>query len=147
MKESLFIQNEVLISASINTVWDMLTNPEKTVLYMFGCIVVTDWKPGDSILWIGSKDEVTYVKGEIVEIDPGKKLTYTVIDPHGEYEDIPENYLTVSYTLIPQGDDTMLKVTQGDYTTVAEGEKRYQDSEEQGGWQSVLDKVKELCEA
>ena len=35
-------------------VWDMLTNPQKTKLYMFGCETVTDWKPGSELLWRGS---------------------------------------------------------------------------------------------
>ncbi|NND34559.1 MAG: hypothetical protein HKN76_18380 [Saprospiraceae bacterium] len=147
METPLNIENEILISAPVAAVWDILTNPEKTVLYMYGCVVVSEWKPGDSILWIGSQDDVTYVKGEIVEIDPGHKLVYTVIDPQGKYPDIPENYLTVTYTLAQDGDKTMLKVTQGDYAKVAEGEKRYKESESQGGWQSVLDAVKELAEA
>ena len=113
---------------------------------MDGCVVVSEWKPGDPILWIGSQDDVTYVKGNIISLDPGKSLVYTVIDPQGKYPDVPENYLSIAYTLEGNEDETLVKVTQGDYSIVAEGAARYQDSVSQGGWSSVLEKVKELCE-
>lgn len=146
MKEYLAIENEILINATSDVIWDILVNPDKTKQYMYGCEVKCDWNPGDEILWIGSTDEVTYVKGRLVELDPEKRMVYTVIDPTGDYQDIPENYLSVSYDLIPEDNLIRLKVCQGDYSKVADGEKRYKDSAEAGGWQSVLEKIKEIAE-
>lgn len=143
----MIIENEIEINASRDQLWDILVNPEKTILYMFGCEVVSDWSPGGSIIWRGSTDGVIYVKGHLVDIDPGNRLVYTVIDPNGVYEDIPENYLTVTYEIFENGEQIRLKVTQGDYSKVADGEKRYQDSLQQGGWQGVLEKIKEIAES
>ena len=88
------------------------------------------------------------LKGEVLEIEPDKFLKYTTIDPHSDIDDVSENYLDVTYELIPQDGKTLLKVTQGDYSTVADGEKRYQDSYNNGeGWNPILVEIKKLVEA
>jgi uncharacterized protein YndB with AHSA1/START domain len=87
------------------------------------------------------------VKGHITEIDPGKFLAYTTIDPNSTIEDIPENYLTVTYELTPQKEQTMLTVTQGDYAKVADGEKRHKEAFNDGeGWNPILVEIKKLVE-
>lgn len=67
-------------------------------------------------------------------------------DPNGDIPDVPENYLTVVYDLKPSGTSTILTVTQGDYSKVAQGEKRYQESLSAGGWKSILEQIKVLVE-
>lgn len=117
---------------------------------MFGCEALSDWNVGSPLLWKGEHEgkEIIWVKGEILDIEPGKFLRYTTIDPHSDIDDISENYLKVTYDLIPQGENTLLKVTQGDYSTVAEGERRYQDSYNNGeGWNPILVEIKKLVEA
>ena len=146
MTKTLFTENEILIAAPVNLVWDLLVNPENTKLYMYGCEVVSDFVIGNPVLWKGSTDDVTYVKGTLVSLEPEKNFTYTVIDPNGNYADIPENYLTVTYELSENAEGTLFRVTQGDYSKVADGAKRYQDATDAGGWASVLEKIKELAE-
>jgi uncharacterized protein YndB with AHSA1/START domain len=76
---------------------------------------------------------ITFVKGKIVEIRPGEYLAYTVIDPNNpNVPDIPENYLTVTYALEEKDGVTQFKVTQGDYSIVADGQNRYEDSNKVG---------------
>lgn len=145
--KSLYTESKIIIQAKTKKIWDVLTNPDKTVQYMYGCKVDTSWTVGDAILWIGAKDNVTYVKGYVVKVEPERVLTYSVIDPEGEYEDIPENYLEVTYSLSTQGDNTLLVVRQGNYAIAANGDQRYKDSLAQGGWQSVLEKIKEIAES
>ena len=102
MGQSLSIANTIEVNAPASLVWDILTNPQQTKKYMFGCETVSDWKPGSTLLWKGSYEgkEMIFVKGSIVHIDPEKYLAYTVIDPNNpNIPDIPENYLTVTYTL------------------------------------------------
>lgn len=146
MDKTLFTENEIDIEATANEVWKILTDPEKTKRYMYGCEVISDWNPGDPIIWKGAEDKVVYVKGNIITFEPGKKLSFTVFDPNANYDDLPENYLTVVYTLNSQGNQTRLHVTQGDYSAVQDGEKRYQDTVSQGGWQPVLEGIKDLAE-
>ncbi|MCB0686620.1 MAG: SRPBCC domain-containing protein [Saprospiraceae bacterium] len=147
MGTPLIIENEISIKAPTGTVWELLTDPEMTKLYMYGCEVICTWQPGAEMLWKGSTDDRVYVKGNLVSLEPGKHLSYTVIDPNGDFADIPENYLTVTYDLSGDQNDTILRVTQGDYSKVEKGAERYKDSAEAGGWQSVLEKIKEIAEA
>lgn len=117
---------------------------------MYGCETVSDWKIGSPLLWRGEYEgkEMIFVKGVIVDIQPQKLLAYTVIDPNNtEIPDIPDNYLTVTYELVEEDGQTVLNVTQGDYSRVADGENRFKHTEEAGGWQSILDAIKELVES
>jgi len=117
---------------------------------MFGCETVSDWKPGSPLLWKGSWEgkEMVFVKGNIVDIAPEQFLAYTTIDPNAAMEDVPENYLTVTYSLSEENGHTVLTVTQGDYAMVADGEKRYTEAWNGGeGWNPILVEIKKLLEA
>lgn len=147
---SLNIESSITVNAPIAVVWEALTNPEKTKLYMFGCEALSDWKPGSPLIWRMDYEgkEFIPVKGHIVRIELETRLDYTVFDPQSAIEDIPENYLTVTYELTEINGKTQLVVTQGDYNTVADGERRYQESYNGGeGWNPILVQIKELVEA
>ncbi len=150
MEQELIITNHIIINRDALKVWDALVNPEKTKKYMFGCETVSDWKIGSELLWRGEYEgkEMDFVKGNIVKMEPGKLLAYTVIDPNDpNIPDVPENYLTVTYTLKEESGATAFTVTQGDYSKVAQGEKRYQDSYNNGeGWNPILVEIKKLVE-
>lgn len=148
--DSLYIKNNISIKASIEKVWDTLTNPAQTKKYMFGCETVSDWQKGSSLLWKGSYEgkEMVFVKGNITDIDPGKFLSYTVFDPNSAMEDKAENYLTVTYQLSTQNEQTVLEVTQGDYSKVANSEARYKEAYNEGhGWQPLLEEIKKVAES
>jgi uncharacterized protein YndB with AHSA1/START domain len=150
MKNELIIKNSIAIDASAEKVWDILTNPEQTKKYMFGCEALSDWKPGSALVWKGSYEgkEMIFVKGEIVTIKPGKFLAYTAIDPNSNIDDTSENYLTVTYDLTNNNGHTVLNVTQGDYAKVAEGDRRYKESYNNGeGWNPILVEIKKIAEA
>jgi len=149
MKQSLFIKNQIIIHATAARVWDALTLPEQTKQYMFGCETVSDWRKGSSLLWKGMHEgkEMIFVKGEITDIQPEKFLAYTAIDPHSTIDDVSENYLTITYELKEENGTTTLFVTQGDYSKVAEGERRYKESYNNGeGWNPLLVEIKKLVE-
>ncbi|GAA0533894.1 SRPBCC family protein [Chitinophaga japonensis] len=149
MSTPLIVANSIVIHATAAKVWDALVNPVQTKKYMFGCEPVTNWQPGSTLLWKGNFKgvEMTAVKGHIKAIEPEKFLSYTVIDPNDpKIPDIPENYLTVTYTLTAENGHTSLHVTQGDYANVANGQERYQHTIADGGWASILEQVKKLVE-
>jgi len=150
MSKPLIVENSITIHAPAAKVWDALVNPEQTKKYMFGCETVSSWKPGSPLLWRGVYEgkEMVFVKGNIVEIRPPAFLSYTVIDPNSTtVADIPENYLTVTYALEEKNDHTLLTVTQGDYSKVADGDKRYNDTYNGGeGWNPLLVQIKKLVE-
>jgi len=149
MSKELIVENSISIEASASKVWNALTNPEQTQQYMFGCAALSDWKAGSPLLWQAHYEgkDVVFVKGSIVSIEPHKQLSYTTFDPHSAIEDIPQNYLTVTYQLTEDNSITTLKVTQGNYATVAEGERRYTEAYNGGeGWNPILVEIKKLVE-
>jgi hypothetical protein len=74
-------------------------------------------------------------------------LVYTVFDPNGTLADIAENYLSVTYDLASIDGGSRLTVTQGDYTKVGDGARRYAESYNQGeGWNPILKAIKKLVE-
>lgn len=145
----LVVTNQVIINASLSQVWDMLTNPQKTKLYMFGCETVTDWTPGSELLWraVYEGKEIVFVKGQVLEIIPEKLLKYTVIDPNAPYPHTPENHLNVTYELTEENGQVMLTVSQDGFETAAEGLKRYEDVSNKGeGWNPILLEIKKFAE-
>lgn len=146
----LVIKNTIHINAPAAKIWDVLVNPEQTQKYMFGCETVSDWKEGSSLKWkaLWEEKEMVFVTGSILHINKPKHLAYTVFDPNNsDMADIPENYLTVTYDLTEENGQTTLTVTQGDYNKVAEGEKRYKESYNNGeGWNPILVQIKKIAE-
>jgi uncharacterized protein YndB with AHSA1/START domain len=149
MAKELIIKNTISINAPASRVWDALVNPTQTKKYMFGCETVSDWKPGSSLEWKGQHEgkDMVFVKGNIVDIKPGQYLAYTTIDPNSNIDLTSENYLTVTYSLSEEKGTTKLTVTQGDYSAVAEGDRRYKEAFNNGeGWNPILEAIKKLVE-
>jgi uncharacterized protein YndB with AHSA1/START domain len=150
MNQPLEVRNTITIDAPAPRVWDALVNPEKTKIYMFGCETVSDWRPGSSLLWQGNFEgvDLVAVKGFIKEIQPDKFLAYTVFDPNIGMEDIPENYLLVTYELSARDKQTLLTVTQSGFEKAADGERRYKEASNSGeGWNPILVAIKKLVES
>ena len=149
MKAPLIIKNEILINASVQAVWDALTNPAQTKKYMYGCEAISTWKQGDTLNWKGEYNgkEMIFVTGKIVRIEPETYLEYTTFDPNSSMENNAANHLTVSYQLQEENKQTKLTVTQGDYSKVAEGDRRYKETYNNGeGWNPILMEIKKLVE-
>jgi len=144
MAKELIVEKEIKIKAPVSKIWDILTKPEWTKQYMFGCEPVTDWKPGGAILWRGSSNGIVYVKGNIVKIKPTELLQYTTFNANSELPNIPSNYLTVTLKLAEEDGYTKLIASDGDFSSVDESEKRYNDALR--NWDMVLNKIKELAE-
>lgn len=94
------ITRTITVNATIATVWDTITNPAKTVKYMFNCAVHSDWTVGSPIIWKGNYQG--YESGErgiILICEPNKELKYSSIDPNFGIEVLPINYLHIAYQL------------------------------------------------
>ena len=140
----MIIEKQVIFEASEEKVWDLLTNPKMTKQYMFGCEVHSDWKVGDSINWIGTTEEgkeIVYVKGEIVAIEEGRKVTLTMLDPNIGIADIPKNYAQLTYELASSDKGTLLTIKQN-FEGTENAEKRYNES--LNGWDMVIEVMKKI---
>jgi uncharacterized protein YndB with AHSA1/START domain len=142
----LYIRHSMDVDAPAATLWRVLTERAFIEKYMFGCYAETDWRPGSPLLWKGAADHKLYVKGHIREIDPPRRLVYTVIDPNAPIADVPENYLVMTYEVKDRGPRRCtLDIAQGNFATVANGTERYQDS--LNGGDGILTAIKQLAEA
>jgi uncharacterized protein YndB with AHSA1/START domain len=141
MKKNHVAQASMLINSPVSRVWDALTKPELIKQYLFNTDVVTDWKMGSPILYRGEWEGKPFEdKGEILAIEPEKKLVSTHWSPLSGVPDQPENYHTVTYDLVSKDDKTELTITQDN--NASEQEKAH--SEE--NWKAVLLGLKNLLE-
>ncbi len=141
------IKKTITLNAETAKVWEALTKPEMIKKYMSGTEVISDWKVGSPILWVGTSEgaEKVMVKGSIEKIEAGKLIQFTTLDLNAEYTDVPSNYVKATYELTPKLGKTLLSVTQGDYSRVEEGRKRFVDDD--GGWNRTLTALKEFIES
>ncbi len=100
MKKNLKISDSIVINASAEKVWDVLTNPDKRKIYLFGAETITDWKVGSPIISQGVFNGQKYQdKGTVLENNYGKLLKYSRWNSLEGYADIPENYSILTYSL------------------------------------------------
>ncbi|MEO0583290.1 MAG: SRPBCC domain-containing protein [Bacteroidota bacterium] len=140
----MIIRKTVEFKARKEQVWDLLTNPEMTKQYMFGCEVLSEWTIGSPIIWKGKTEdgqEIIYVKGAITAIEKGESVSFTMLDPNMGMEDIPENYADLTYEVAKSESGTTFRLTQ-DFEGTAKAEKRYEES--LGGWDMIIDLMKKL---
>jgi uncharacterized protein YndB with AHSA1/START domain len=130
------------IAASPGKVWTALTDPEQIAKYMFGSRVVTDWQPGSPIVWKGEYEGKKYEdKGEVVEIEPERRLKVTHFSPLSGQEDIPANYHTVLYELENHGEKTRVSLNQDNNSSEEAAEHS------KANWEKMLAGLKEVVEA
>jgi uncharacterized protein YndB with AHSA1/START domain len=132
---------EAEIDAKPAQVWKALTEPDLIEKYMFGSQVVTDWKVGSPIVWKGEYEGKAYEdKGEVVAIEPGKRLEVTHFSPLGGQEDSPENYHTLVYELDERGGVTHLSLSQDNNPTEEAAEHS------RANWEKMLAGLKQVVE-
>ena len=129
------------IDAPPEKVWRALTDPQLIKKYMFGSEVRTDWKPGSPITWQGEFEGRKYMdKGEIITVEPGRRLENTHFSPLTGQEDRPENYHRVSYELQQTDGGTSVRLTQDNSSSAEEAEHSA------ATWQMMLDGLKKVAE-
>ena len=141
MENGLTARKSIEINAPFATVWKALTDPAMIKQYMFGTEVVTDWKVGSPIKFKGVWQGKAYEdKGTIVKLIPEKVLQYTFWSSVGGFEDAPENYANVTFSLEAKDSGSVLTVSQDNN----DSESAREHSEK--NWGMVLDSIKNLLE-
>lgn len=132
---------ETEIDAPPEKVWGALTDPKQIEEYMFGSQVETDWKPGSRIVWRGEYEGKQYEdKGEIVEIEPNRRLKVTHFSPLSGQEDIPENYHTLLYELEERDGSTRVSLSQDNNPSAEAAEHS------RANWEKMLVGLKQVVE-
>lgn len=143
---ALFTHFSVEIAASPAAVWATLTDPALTKQYMFGCEALSDWRVGSRLEWKGEYQGQTmiFVTGTVVAFEPHRLLAYTTFDPNGGLADVPSNHVTMTCRLTPTQTGTVLDLSQGDFSTVENGQKRFEDASTPSDF---LEKLKRVAES
>ena len=128
---------EIEIAATPERIWDAITDPQQTRKYFHGALSKSDWTVGSR--WTSeSEDGEVYLDGEILEIDPPRRLVHTfhVLHKPTAAAEAPS---TVVWQITPIGDTCRLTMTHSgrgpatmEYTS--------------GGWNTILGGLKELLE-
>lgn len=130
-----------VIKAEPDAVWSALTDPEKIKEAFFGATVTTDWKVGGPITWSGEWEGKSLEdKGEIVRLEPGRRMEFTHFSPLTGQEDVPENYHHVTFELEPRDGGTEVTITQ---TGVGSAEELEQT---EANWAMSIDGLRRAAE-
>jgi uncharacterized protein YndB with AHSA1/START domain len=145
----------VYIKATAEAIWDAITKPEWTVRYGYGGAAEFDLRPGGAVVGRANEGMIAQgapeiaVDGEVVEVDPPRKLVHTfrmLMDPSLA----AEGFTTITYeiaegksgvcTLTVTHDFTgapgLAALMRGDYESMGAG----------GGWPWTLSGLKTLLE-
>ncbi|MEP7059898.1 MAG: SRPBCC domain-containing protein [Actinomycetota bacterium] len=130
------------VNAPAADVWHALVDPKAIKEYMFGANVTSEWTPGSSIVWEGEMDGKAFRDhGTILRVDSEHVLQYSHFSPLSGMPDAPENYHTVTISLEPAGDGTLVSLSQDN---VGSDEERTQS---EGTWMAMLTGLKTYVEA
>lgn len=135
------IKKSLLLNASPSVVFDALTNSGKIIQYFPLKEVVSTWEVGGEIIFKGSNGGKDFIDYGIIEIlSPNQIFQYTYwSDNHGT-DKLPENYLTICYTLHEVDKGTNLELEHKNFKS----EKMY--SEMLNVWDFLLSNLKGFAE-
>ena len=141
MTENYIATSAITIGTKPERVWSVITDPIATKEFMFGTVVVTKWTVGGPIRWRGTWEGRDYEdKGEILELEPGRRLVTTHFSPLTGQDDVPENYHTLTWTLEEAGDSTRLTLAQDNNDSPDAA------AQSQGMWDGLVQSVKAIAE-
>jgi uncharacterized protein YndB with AHSA1/START domain len=104
--EELLFEREVVIAASLETIWQFLVDPERAVLWM-GLEASFDPRPGGRYRITVLSGAVA--SGEFVEVDPPRRLVYTW--GWEASDSVLPGSTIVQFDLTPTAGGTLLRLT------------------------------------
>jgi uncharacterized protein YndB with AHSA1/START domain len=128
------VEREVVIAASPETVWEYLTDSEKSLRW-WGQRATYDLRPGGQF----RVDVIPghSASGEFVELDPPRRLVYTWgWEEGGDTPNVvPPGSTTIEIDLVPEGEGTLLRLVHRDLPSHASAESHTQ------GWDHYLGRL------
>ena len=141
MPTNLRSQKTITVNAPVEEVWDALTRPELIRQWFFGVNTRTTWMEGTPIIHRGEHQGKQYEdRGEILKFQPPKLLSHTHWSSVSGLPDNAENYQQVTYSLVSQGRNTELTITELNLPN--------EPAKETSGksWDVALDMLKQMIE-
>ena len=136
------LEKSIIIDASPARVWKALNDPEQIQVYLCGTTVISDWRKGSPLRFVGEWGGQAYEdKGTILTFDVDRCFQYSYWSAFSGLPDLPENYMVVTNTIVPQVYGTLLKVRQERFAN--ETQREHSDHK----WDAVLRAIKTLVEA
>jgi uncharacterized protein YndB with AHSA1/START domain len=131
------------IDAPPGRVWQSLVQPDLIARYMHGTRVDSDWAVGSPIVWRGEWQGRRYEdKGEVLAVDPPRRLAVTHWSPLTGDADEPGNYHHVTYELDPLGEGrTRLTLTHGNSPSQEAADRMVET-----GWTPMLQQLRQVAE-
>jgi len=141
MNRNLVARAQTDIAAPAARVWQALVDAQAIEKYMFGTHVTSDWRVGSPITWKGEWQGKKYEdKGEILDVQPGRKLRYSHFSPLAGLPDTPENYHDVTIEL--RGDEKVTQVALSQDNNADEKARAHSEK----NWSMMLDGLKRYVE-
>jgi uncharacterized protein YndB with AHSA1/START domain len=125
------------IETTTEKLWHALMSGDFTERYWFGHRVASDWKPGSAYRF--TKQGETTIEGNVLGIDPPKRLVYTWNPCSPETKG--ERVSRVTFDLEPRGKVIKLTVTHDNLDPAGVTLRNIS-----GGWPMVLASLKSLLE-
>lgn len=115
------IKRSVFIHASPEEVWKHLTSADLMQKWMgdpeMAIEVSSDWDVKKPIVIKGFHHIHFENKGTILQFEPGRVFQYDYLSSMSNLEDLPENYTTITFSLVPKDDRTELTVEAENFPT------------------------------
>ncbi len=129
---------EIYIRTTPERLWEAITDPEIRAKYNFGAGVASDWQPGSRIEMGSPNAPGLLGEGEVLEVDPPKRLVHTLTALWGE--DVKaEGASRVTWEIEQVADSCRLTVVH-DQLREGANEQLY------GGWPMILSGLKTWLE-
>ena len=127
MERDTTVQLTLLVDATPATIWQALTEPRLTKLYMEGWQARSTWKVGAPLLWVEQIEGMDHLraKGTVMACIPEHRLRYTRLILDGKLPDEPASFTTVDITLEQEGTErTKVVLWHGDYAGLPQDVRR-----------------------
>jgi len=140
--DSFSIEKEIIINASPETVFEMLTNSDQIIKYYPLNEVISEWKAGSEVLYKGEINNNKFTDYGVIEtISRPTQYKYSYwSDNHGT-ENTPENQITISYNLTNIKNGTKLELKQSNLRS-----KEMFEMMDSTVWPYLLDNMKNYIE-
>jgi uncharacterized protein YndB with AHSA1/START domain/predicted transcriptional regulator len=128
---------EIYIKTTPERLWEAIINPKMRATYSFGVVVTSDFTAGSTYSGQGHGN-MTIIEGEILEVDPPKKLVQSFRASWSD--DVKaEGTSRVTWEITPVADSCRLVVTHDQL-------REHASEELYGGWPMILSGLKTLLE-